>query len=79
MKSTDWLTSVPLALRYDVALLYLRQAEWDLEAAMEAYREDERWEREHPLEAQARAKKGKGNGMGMGTKSVGMRRFVGGR
>jgi hypothetical protein len=35
--------------RYDLAILYLDQAEYDLDAAVEAYMEDERWEREHPL------------------------------
>lgn len=39
--------------------------------AVEAYQEDERWEKEHPLEAKEKAKKGKS------AKSVGMRRFVG--
>jgi len=61
---------LPPPLRYDVALLYLQQADWDLEVAMQAYGEDEKWEREHPIEA--REKKGKTN-----AKSVGMRRFVG--
>lgn len=42
---------------YNIALLYLKQTNYDWEAAVEAYREDERWEREHPLEA---AKKGGG-------------------
>ncbi|KAF2274667.1 uncharacterized protein EI97DRAFT_434904 [Westerdykella ornata] len=41
---------------YDVALLYLQQADYDLDSALAAYREDERWEKDHPLEA---AKKGK--------------------
>nr|OQO25336.1 hypothetical protein B0A51_06698 [Rachicladosporium sp. CCFEE 5018] len=59
------------SLRYDVATLYLEQNEWELEAAVESYREDERWEKEHPLEAQQRAKKGKS------AKVTGMRRFVG--
>lgn len=59
------------ALRYDVATLYMEQAEWDLDAAIAAYREDEQWEKEHPLEAQQKAKKGKS------AKNVGMRRFVG--
>lgn len=49
----------------------MEQAEWDLEAAIEAYREEEEWEKEHPLEAQQRAKKGKS------AKVTGMRRFVG--
>lgn len=41
--------------RYDVALLYLQQADYDLNAAIEAYKADDRWEREHPM-------KGKGKG-----------------
>ncbi|KAK4891094.1 hypothetical protein LTR27_010301 [Elasticomyces elasticus] len=77
-KVRRWMVSckvadVPPRLRYDVALLYLQQAEWDLEVAVEAYREDERWEREHPLEA-----KGKGKGkQGQNAKDVGMRRYLG--
>jgi len=67
----DELTSIPPRLRYDVALLYLQQADWDLDLAVGAYQEDERWEKEHPLEAKEKAKKGKG------AKSTGMRRFVG--
>ena len=67
--------SIPPRLRYDVALLYLQQAEWELETAIEAYREDERWEKEHPLEAKAKAKKGKRPADT--PKTVGMRRFVG--
>jgi hypothetical protein len=50
--------SVPPKYRYDVALLYLKQANYELDAAVEAYKADERWEREHPLEA-ARAGKAK--------------------
>lgn len=42
--------------RYDVALLYLQQADYNLEEAMAAFKDDERWEKEHPLEA---ARKGK--------------------
>lgn len=51
--------------------MYLQNAEWDLELAIEVYRDDERWEKEHPLEAKKKAKKGKQ------AKEVGMRRFVG--
>ncbi|KAK7751618.1 hypothetical protein SLS62_006444 [Diatrype stigma] len=43
---------------YDVALLYLGQAAYDLEAAVAAYLADEAWEREHPLEGEA-ARRGK--------------------
>ncbi|KAF2874194.1 hypothetical protein BDV95DRAFT_488123 [Massariosphaeria phaeospora] len=41
---------------YDVALLYLQQADYDLDQAIAAFKADEKWEQEHPLEA---AKKGK--------------------
>ena len=66
------LTSIPFNLRYDVALLYLKQADWNLESAIEAYEEDEQWEKDHPLEARQKVKKGKS------AKEAGMRRFVGG-
>lgn len=36
--------------------MYLKQSDYDLESAIEAYKEDERWEKEHPMQA---AKKGK--------------------
>lgn len=42
--------------RYDVALLYLEQADYNLQDATSAYKADEKWERENPLKA---AKKGK--------------------
>ncbi len=45
------MVSVAPPFRYDVALLYLKQADYDLDVAIEAYKEDERWEKEHPLEA----------------------------
>jgi len=64
--------SISPSLRYDVALLYLQQADWNTDVAIESFREDERWEKEHPIEAQQRAGKGKGS-----AKSVGMSRFVG--
>ena len=33
---------------YDMALLYLEQSEYDLEESMQAYFDDEAWERRHP-------------------------------
>ena len=42
--------SVAPKFRYDVALLYMKQADYDLDLAIEVYKEDERWEKEHPLE-----------------------------
>lgn len=35
--------------RYDVALLYLEEAEYDLNAAVNAHLMDELWEKEHPF------------------------------
>ncbi|KAL1302707.1 hypothetical protein AAFC00_003067 [Neodothiora populina] len=59
---------------YDVALLYLEQADYDLEAAVEAYKEDERWEKEHPLDHVGGSGK-KNNKKSAGL--MGMTRFVG--
>jgi hypothetical protein len=53
-----------------VALLYLNQAGYDLEAAIEAYKDDERWEREHPLDANI-------NGKGKDETKCWTRRFTG--
>lgn len=66
------LISIAPPCRYDVATLYLQQNEWSLEAAIDAFKDDERWEKEHPLEAKLRGK-------GKGARTVGVRRFVGGR
>ena len=34
---------------YNVAQLYLKGSDWDLEIAIESFKEDERWEKEHPI------------------------------
>lgn len=49
--------------------MYLEQTEYDLDAAVQAFLDDEQWEKEHPM--QEKGKKPKT------PKSVGMRRFVG--
>ncbi len=36
---------------YDIAVLYLENADYDLAMAVQTYQADEAWEREHPLEA----------------------------
>jgi hypothetical protein len=56
---------------YDVAKLYLEQCEYDLEKAVEMWREEERWEREHPMKVE-----GKGKGK-HDVQAVGRRRFLG--
>jgi hypothetical protein len=53
-----------------VALLYLKLSFEDLEAAIEAYKDDERWEKEHPMEVNIKGK-------GKTRQSVGRRRFTG--
>lgn len=41
---------------YDVAILYLEQAGYDLEAALVTYTEDEAWERNNPNQARRQGK-----------------------
>lgn len=53
-------------------MLYLKQTEYDLDGAIEAFRDDERWESEHPLEAG-------GKGKGKMRHDAGRRRFTGQR
>ena len=48
--------SVPLGLRYDLALLYLQQVHYDLDAAVEAYSADVKWEEEHPMAGSSKGK-----------------------
>jgi len=56
---------------YDVALLYLQQTDYDLEQAIQTYKTDEQWEKDHPIGA---AKKGKSKA----TQGSGKRRWFGG-
>ncbi|KAL8773296.1 MAG: hypothetical protein Q9209_001690 [Squamulea sp. 1 TL-2023] len=41
---------------YDVALLYLNQAKYNVDAAVEAYLADEQWERDHPIQTTSKRK-----------------------
>ena len=50
VQNADLGRSVPPRYRYDVAELYLKQADYDLEAAIAAYKEDEEWEKAHPMQ-----------------------------
>ena len=52
----NFLSSIPLRLRYNVALIYLQQAQYNLDVAVEAYRADEKWERDHPIESSSKGK-----------------------
>lgn len=46
-----------LWISYDIALLYLKQVDYDVDAAVEAYLSDEKWEKEHPMEANVKGKR----------------------
>ncbi|KAF2396342.1 hypothetical protein EJ06DRAFT_534069 [Trichodelitschia bisporula] len=47
---------------YDIALLYLKQADYDLEIAVEAFKSDEAWEKEHPLQSSGKQRARESNG-----------------
>jgi len=64
-----WMVKCKVA-EYDVAVLYLEQANYDLDMAVGVYEDDERWEREHPMKGKEKAK---------GRNEVGKRRFTGQR
>lgn len=57
LNKADHLSSIPMYLRYDIALLYLQQSEYNLGLAVEAYKADEKWEKEHPLEGSSKGVK----------------------
>jgi hypothetical protein len=50
---------------YDVATLYLKGSEHNLEAAVEAFRADEQWEKEHPMKGKQRARPGRRTSSGL--------------
>jgi len=45
---------------YKIATLYLEEAGWDLEAAIDKWKGDEKWELENPL-ASGSSRRGQGN------------------
>ena len=50
LNKADHLLSFPVRLRYEIALLYLQQSDYNLGLAIEAYLADEKWEKENPME-----------------------------
>ena len=52
--------------------MYLKEVDYDLEAAIEAFKDDERWEKEHPIVSNVKGK-------GKTRNDVGRRRFTGQR
>lgn len=57
LAKADQLSSIPVYLRYDIALLYLEQSDYNLGLAVEAYLADEKWEKEHPMEGASKGGK----------------------
>ena len=56
LDKADHVTSIPMNLRYDIALLYLQQSNYNLDLAVETYLEDEKWEKEHPMVGSSKGK-----------------------
>ena len=50
---------------YDVAKLYLKGNEYHLEAAVQAFKADEQWEKEHPMKEKHKARSGRGTSYGL--------------
>ncbi|KAK3340799.1 hypothetical protein B0H65DRAFT_430404 [Neurospora tetraspora] len=76
-KIRKWMMRTKVA-DYDVAVLYLEGCGFDVEQAVKALRDDERWEREHPLRDGDQGRgttKGKGRVMGR-TWISGVKRLV---
>lgn len=46
-----------IASSYDVALFYLKQSNYDLDAAVECYLGDEAWEKDNPATTSSRPSK----------------------
>ena len=68
LNKADQLLSFHVRLRYEIALLYLQQSDYNLGLAVEAYLADEKWEKENPMEG---ASKGKTKGQKPGKRRRG--------
>lgn len=55
-KLRRWMVATKCA-EYSMALLYLKGTNYDLDAAVDAYKADELWEREHPMDPKGKNKK----------------------
>ncbi|KAI9849823.1 MAG: hypothetical protein M1837_000037 [Sclerophora amabilis] len=60
-KVRRWMVACKV-VEYDIALIYLKQADYNLETAIEAYKADERWERDHPMSADGAVSKSRFKG-----------------
>lgn len=69
LDKADQVSSIPVHLRYDIALLYLQQSDYNLGLAVEEYLADEKWEKENPMEGVS--KRGKA-GQKPGKRKIGL-------
>ena len=69
LQKADQRSSIPVYLRYDIALLYLQQSDYNLGLAVEAYLADEKWEKKNPMGG---ASKGSKTGRKPGKRKIGM-------
>jgi hypothetical protein len=44
---------------YNVAILYLKGSDYNLELAIEAFKADEQWEKDHPMKGNGKEKIGR--------------------
>ena len=76
LNKADQLLSFPVRLRYEIALLYLQQSDYNLGLAVEAYMADEKWEKENPMEG---ASKGRTKGQKPGKRRRGIETSLSGQ
>ncbi len=63
-KLRRWMVATKCA-DYNVATLYLRSSDYNLETAIESFKADERWERDHPMKGKKRARNRTSGSLGL--------------
>ncbi|KAK5945627.1 hypothetical protein PMZ80_002832 [Knufia obscura] len=62
-KVRRWMVTTKCA-EYSMAQLYLKGSQWDLDMAVEAFRADEQWEKDHPMDGKGKQKNRSRRGFG---------------
>ena len=63
-KLRRWMIATKCA-DYNVAILYLKGSNYNLEMAVEAFKADERWEKDHPMKGKGKARNRYGGSLGL--------------
>lgn len=63
-KLRRWMVATKCA-EYNVATLYLKGSDYNLETAIESFKADERWERDHPMKGKERARNRMSGSLGL--------------